>query len=271
MRGVQIDPISAVSWVRASQALFRKDVRAELRTKVAFSAIGVFTFSSLMLMALATAALREAKAFSEPVFYEGYDRIGPSGGDRAIKGILDASLFPAWNNESKMALLWVLLCFAAFTGLAHAFVHEEETGTALALRLSMRAPAVYAGKLMFNLMVILAVTLIVTPAYMMITGMSLGAPIIFACTMAGGSVGLAGAATIIGALAAKARGTGALYGALGLPLLVVFLALLMNAASTVYAKQIDTVRVVKDVGGLFSYGIALIAVSSITFHFVWEE
>ena len=56
------------SWLYAGRSLFLKDIRAELRTKVAFSAIGVFTFASLLLLALATATLKEAKALSENSF-----------------------------------------------------------------------------------------------------------------------------------------------------------------------------------------------------------
>jgi heme exporter protein B len=260
-----------ISWGSAALALLRKDMRAEMRTKVAFSAIGVFTFSSLLLLALATATLKEATALSQSRFYDGFERLQAGAPGVSIQSVLDAALYPAWNNQSKMALLWVLLCFAAFTGLAHSFVHEEETGTTLALRLSMPAPAVYAGKLLFNGLMIGAVALVVTPAYMIIAGMDAGSPIAFAGTMISGCIGLAGAATIIAALAAKARGTGALYGALGLPLLVVFLALLMNAASAVYSPRLDAVQGLRDVGSLLSYGVALIGVSSVTFHFVWEE
>ena len=259
-----------VTWVEQARAIFLKDLRAESRTKVAFSAIGVFTLSSLLLMALATATLKELKAFSEPRFYQAFDRLHSSS-DVAVKSIVDAALFPAWSDSSKMAILWVLLCFAAFAGLSHAFVHEEEAGTTLALRLTMSAPAVYAGKLMFNLMLIAVVTVVITPAFMLVTGMHVGSPLVFAGTMFSGCVGLAGSATIIAALAAKAHGTGALYGALGLPLLVVFIALLMNAANTVYAPQVGVVQALKDVGGLISYGVALIGVSSITFRYVWEE
>ena len=81
----------------------------------------------------------------------------------------------------------------------------------------------------------------------------------------------AGAATIIAALAAKAHGTGALYGALGLPILVVFLVLLLNAANTLYVVNAPRMQTLKDVGGLLSYGVLLITISAITFHFVWEE
>ncbi len=271
MKPPSTTPAAPVTGVYAGKALFLKDVRAEVRTKVAFSAIGVFTFASLLLLALATATLKEARALSEPRFYEGFDRMRKSAGEGAIDRVIHDALYPAWSDPAKLALLWVLLCFAAFTGLSHAFVHEEETGTTLALRLSMPAAGVYAGKLLFNLMLIGTVTVLVTPVYMLITGLGMGAPAVFLGTMASGCIGLSGAATIIAALAAKARGTGALFGALGLPLLVVFIALLMNAAATVYAPGQEPARVLKDVGGLLSYGVALIAVSAITFRFVWEE
>jgi heme exporter protein B len=182
-----------------------------------------------------------------------------------------AQSFPAWDSASKMGLLWVLLCFAAFTGLSHSFVHEEETGTVTALRLTMSAGAVYAGKLAFNFTLILTVALLVTPVYILMTGMELGAPPVFGMVMLSGCVGLAGAATIVAALAAKAQGKGALYPAIGLPMLIVFLMLLLNAANTLYTIDPPAVRVVRDVGGLLSYGVLLIAVSTLTFGFVWEE
>ena len=48
--------------------------------------------------------------------------------------------------------------------------------------------------------------MMVTPFYVLITGMSIGAPGVFVVTMVSGCIGLAGAATIIAALAAKAMG-----------------------------------------------------------------
>ena len=77
----------------------------------------------------------------------------------------------------KAALLWVVLFFAAFSGLAHVFTHEEETNTATALRLSAPPGAVYAGKLAFNLTVLGVVALVITPIYMLMTGSRPGTPI----------------------------------------------------------------------------------------------
>lgn len=249
-----------ISWWRQAATLLRKDLKAELRTKVAVSSVGLFTFASLLLLGLATATLKEVPTvkvlqLNDPI---------------KVVDVIN-SLKPAWDSPSKLGLLWVLFCFAAFAGLAHSFVHEEETNTVTALRLSISAEAVYAGKLLFNWIVLLAIMAAVTPIYMAMTGMSLGSPIVFLAVMFSGSLGLAATATIIGALAAKAQGTAALYGALGLPLLLVFLMLLMNAATTVYVENAPTFRILKDVGGLFSFGVLIISMSIMLFHFVWEE
>jgi heme exporter protein B len=236
-------------WMAQTLALVRKDARAELRTKTAISSVGIFTFAALLLLTLATASL---KGVTVPT---------PDGsGDR-----------PVWADTDKMALLWVLFCFAAFAGLSHSFVHEEQAGTVTALRLSMLPEAVYAGKLLFNLAVLLGVIVVTTPIYMAVTGMGVGSPAVFVAMMLSGCLGLAGTATVVAALTAKARGTGALYGALGLPILIVFLLMLLNAARTVYVVNAPAIRIVKDIGGLLSFGVLLVTLSAMLFHFIWED
>ena len=192
-------------------ALFRKDLRAELRTKVAVSSIGLFTLCALMLIALSTSTLKDT-----------------------ISKYPAAKELPAWSYDSRFGMLWVLLCFAAFAGMAHSFVHEEETGTTTALRLSMSPEGVYTGKLLYNFTLILSIAAVITPLYMLAIELPIGEPIAFVTTMLSGCVGLAATATFVAALAAKSRGTGALFGALGLPMLLVFLVLLLNAAQTIY-------------------------------------
>jgi heme exporter protein B len=250
----RIEPIAQTGtsedgrWLPEALALFRKDMLAELRTKTAVSAVGIFTFAALLLLTLATSTLKEVQITT------------PQGVTR-----------PAWDAVGKMGMLWVLLCFAAFAGLSHSFVHEEETGTVTSLRLSMSPEAVYAGKLLLNLTLLLGVTVVITPIYMTVTDMPVNEPFTFVLMMLSGCLGLAGAATIVAALTAKARGTGALYGALGLPILVVFLTLLLNAANTIYIVNVPMIRIVKDLGGLLSYGVLLVTLSALLFHFVWED
>lgn len=252
----------APDWFTEARTLFLKDVRAELRTRVAVNAVGLFAFASLLLIALATRDLKGLQAvriLALPV--------------QKLFSVEDVhrALVPAWSDAGKMGLLWTLLCFAAFAGLAHTFVHEEETGTVTALRLSMSPGGVYAGKLAFNLALLAVVALLVTPSYMLITGMRTGPWLVFLLLMFSGCLGLGSTATIIAALAAKARGTGALFGAIGLPLLTVFLLLLLNAANTLYNSEATVLQQIKDIGGLLSFGVLLIAVSALAFSFVWEE
>ena len=241
--------LSPPSFVSEAIALFRKDLRAEWRTKVAVSSVGLFTLCALMLIALATSTLKDA---------ESTNALGQT--------------LHSWDHASRFGMLWVLLCFAAFAGLAHSFVHEEETGTTTALRLCMSPEGVYAGKLLYNFVLVSAISLVATPLYMLAVDLPPGQkPLVFVLTMVSGCVGLSAAATFVAALAAKSRGTGALYGALGLPMLLVFLVLLLNAARTVYLKDAPFLIVFKAVGGLLSFGVFLIALSALTFHFVWED
>ncbi len=235
-------------WLREALALFGKDLRAELRTKVAVSSVGLFALSALMLIALATSTLKDAQSLNGR-----------------------GEILPSWDAASRFGMLWVLLCFAAFAGLSHSFVHEEQTGTTTALRLNMSALGVYAGKLLYNFALVVAITLVTAPLYMAAVELGVGQPLAFAATMVSGCIGLAASATFVAALAAKSRGTGALYGALGLPMLLVFLVLLLNAARTLYNPDMPALRVIKDVGGLLSFGVFLIALSALTFHYVWED
>src|SRR5437660_4431187 len=104
--------------LRQAMAVLEKDLRAELRNRAALNSILLFSITSLVVVGFA---------------------VGPS------------QMAPVL----KAALLWVVLFFAAFSGLAHVFTHEEETNTATALRLSAPPGAVYAGKLAFNLLLLL--------------------------------------------------------------------------------------------------------------------
>ncbi len=240
--------MSGSLWYQQAVALWRKDLRAELRTRVALGSMGVFALASLMLIALSMLSLKDE------VFV---DALGHS--------------HLAWDNPAKMALLWVLFCFAAFAGLSHSFVHEESTGTAQNLRLFMSAHAVYAGKLFFNFTVLGAIMLVITPIYMLLTGMQVGGIMVFVPIMVWGGMSLAAVATTVAALASRAHTSGALFGAIGLPMLIVLLVLIMQAAKLCYSAHIDTISIVKDTGGLLSYGILIITLSALSFHFVWED
>src|SRR5215211_9332017 len=125
---------------KASWAVFRKDVRAELRTRYALNALALFAVSTVVAISLG---------------------VGP------LTRSADLPLIHA-------ALLWVAVLFAAFTGLARAFVHEEEARTAAALRLAAPPIAVYLGKLLFNLALLLLLDLLTAVLFVALLRVEIG-------------------------------------------------------------------------------------------------
>ena len=83
----------------------------------------------------------------------------------AVSGAVSAT---GVRSDVKAALLWIILLFAALSGLARAFVREEEAGTANALRLAAPATAVYAGKWLFNTALVLVVECVSVPLFLVV-------------------------------------------------------------------------------------------------------
>ena len=215
-------------------AIFNKELRAEIRNRTALSSILLFTVTAMVIVAFA---------------------VGKAGLPPDVKG----------------ALLWVVLFFAAFSGLSHVFLHEEETGTVHALRLSASAGAVYTGKLLFNLLLLLGITAVVTPLFVLMLEFQPRNPAAFMLVIVTGGIGLGAAATIVAAILAKARGKGALYGALGFPILLPLLIMAVDATPMAVAGRGFSDRLLSDIVGLAAYSILMITASALLFPSVWED
>jgi len=225
--------LAQATWLRQAWAVCRKDLRIELRERTSMSALVLFAVTSLLVVGFAL-----------------------SGGPL--------------NADTAAALLWVVLFFAAFSGLAHAFTSEEEAGTAAALRLAAPPEAVLAGKWMFNLMVIAFVAAIATPLPVAVSGLPPAAPGRFVAVVLSGLPALAAAATITGAIVAKARARGVLFGALGFPIVMPLLMMAVVATRHAVTAVPGEWSWSRDVGGLLSYAVMLLAASFFLFPVVWE-
>ena len=103
--------------------MLAKELRSELRSRVALNAVGLFALTTLVAVAY---------------------QIGPY------------RIHAEDRPHLLAALLWIILFFAALSGLARVFVKEEDAHTAKTLRLAARPLAVLLGKLLFNLLLLLA-------------------------------------------------------------------------------------------------------------------
>lgn len=177
-------------------AVFGKDWRAELRTRYALSTVFLFSLTTLMVVSLS---------------------IGPIGGSAEARPLLPV-------------FLWLILLFAASAGLPRTFVHEEESRSADALRLSAQPSAVFAGKCLYNLTLIMALVLVVTPLFVGMLALPIVNARAFVLGLIAGAFGLAVASTLIAAMVAQARARGPLFAVLAFPILLPLLKLAIDVS-----------------------------------------
>ncbi len=213
-------------------AVFSKDVRQELRSRVAVNAILMFGITTLAVV-----------SFS----------LGQSGLSPKVLG----------------AIFWIVMFFSATAGLSLVFVREEETGTALALRLTADPTAVYLGKLLFNLFLLTMMKIVITPLFFVFTDAHVENMSAFALVLILGLTGLCAASTLVAAIVSRAAMKGALFAVLGFPIMITLLMMLVSAA----AKVLDggTVgMILPEIQGLFAFSVVMITASLMLFKYVWE-
>jgi heme exporter protein B len=183
---------SASSWAAEAAAVFLKEWRCEFRTRYSLNTLALFAFTTLVVV-----------SFS----------LGPLGVSRSQ----GTALLPV--------LLWIILLFSVAAGLPRAFVQEEETQTATALRLAATPSALFCGKLLYGLTLVLALEALVTPCYVAMTSFTVSSPGLLALVLAAGGYGLAAGSTLVAAIIAQARTKGTLFSVLAFPVLLPLLML----------------------------------------------
>jgi len=187
-----------VSALSRAWAVCAKDATQELRKKVAIIAVFFFAATALALVSFG---------------------VGPFG--------LRAEDRP----PLLAALLWIILFFAAATGLPRAFVAEEETGTGLALRKTIPAVYVLAGKTLFNFILFLAMAAVTIPGFVILLEWKVGSFPAVAAIMVVGGFGLAVVSTFLSALVARAGQRNVLFVLISFPLLVPLLQTAIRATT----------------------------------------
>ncbi len=216
--------------------MFRKDLHVELRTKYAVGAVLLFAVSTLIAVsaALSTATVK---------------------------------------SEVKAALLWIILLFAALSGLARVFVREEEAGTAPLLRLYAPPTAVYAGKWLFNCLLVFSVEVVSVSLFLLVLpidrvnfGVLLG--VLFL-----GGLGLSGASTFVAALISSASsGKSALFFVVAFPILLPLLLIAVQGTLGAFdglPSHLTKSRV--DIEMLAVYSLVMTTASFLLFEYIWND
>ena len=226
-------PKAGFSLISKALAVYAKDMRLELRTKYAINAILMFGITTLTVV-----------SFS----------VGQSG------------LAP----KLLSALFWVVMFFSAMSGLAQVFIREEESGTALALKLSAAPDSIYWGKLAFNVTLLVLMTVIITPIFFIFTDAPTDNVWLFLLVLIAGIVGLCGATTLVAAIIARASVKGALFAVLSFPLLLPLLLVLVKATEKVLLG-VSFASVAIELQFLVAFAVVMIVGSVMLFRFVWLD
>ena len=221
-----------LSWLAETRAVWVKEWRCELRTRYALSTVGLFALSTLFMVSLS---------------------LGPMGSSEELRPVLPV-------------FLWVILLFAASAGLPRTFVHEEESGTADTLRLSATPSAVFCGKALYNLSLLLLLEAFITPFFIGMLALPIASPANFAIAVLAGGVGLAVGSTLIAAMVAQAQVRGPLFAVLAFPILLPLLKIVVDASlGAVLGSPVDMALALA-----FLYDSMVTVASLMLFPVVWN-
>src|SRR5947199_4947586 len=126
------------TWAAEAAAVFVKEWRCEFRTRYSLNTLALFAFTTLVVVSVS---------------------LGPLG----VSFAQGTSVLPV--------LLWVILLFSVAAGLPRTYVQEEETQTAIALRLAATPSALFCGKLVYGLTLVLGLEALITPVYVAVTSL----------------------------------------------------------------------------------------------------
>jgi heme exporter protein A len=215
-------------------AIVAKDIAAELHTREMFSAMFVFAVLALLIFSF-TLDLRGALA-----------------------------------QAAAPGVLWATIAFAGTLGLSRSMAREQQTGGIEGLLLApVDRAALFCGKALGNLTLMLAVELALVPlAMVMFDVVLLRGGVLLALFL--GTVGYAAVGTLLAAIAVNTRAREVMLPILLLPLLTPLLIAAVKATGALLegATWAET-------GGwgqmLVVYNLLMIAVALLTFGFVVEE
>lgn len=215
-------------------AVFLKDAKSELRTRYAINAILMFAIVTVFAVSWAV-------------------------GGAGLAPMLQASL------------LWIVVYFSSLSGLSQSFVKEEESRTAIALRLYSPADVVLGGKLIFNLVLLVLLNLITIPLFAIFIGFDIASYPLFLTFLALGSLGLVIVTTLVAAIISKASVKGALFAVLSFPLVLPLLIEAISGTKKAMVPGIGFAEARVELQVLASYIVVMTILGFFLFESIWND
>ncbi|MCZ7546889.1 MAG: heme exporter protein CcmB [Anaerolineae bacterium] len=224
----------ATPFFKAVAAIAWKDLRAELRSREMVSAMLLFAVLAVVTFSLALSLNRQAR-------------------QDAIAGVL-----------------WVTLAFAGTLGFNRSLAQEKDRGSLDALLLApVDRSTLFFGKMIGNVLFMLAVGVVLVPLLTVLFGVSLFAPALWAI-MTLGIVGFAAVGTLLASITVHARGREMLLPIVLLPVALPLIIAAVNGSRGVIAGEMVE-RWLSWPFVLLAYDLVFMAAAYMLFDFVVEE
>ncbi|MFN8487004.1 MAG: heme exporter protein CcmB [Caldilineaceae bacterium] len=215
-------------------AIAIKDLRAEIRAKEIFSTMAAFSVLAVVIFGMA------------------FDLRVPN----------PVMIAPG--------VLWVVVLFTGILGLNRSFGAEVDRGSLAALLLApLDRSAIYFGKMLANLLFLLAAELIILPAILVIFNVNVFQPWILVSLLLG-TVGYVSVGTLFAALAANARARESMLPILLLPVMLpIFMAGVKITAIVLDNRGLGDLQ--RWLMILTVYDLIFITIAFLVFDLIWEE
>lgn len=210
-------------------SVFIKDALGELRNRFALSALAMFAIITLSSISISIGG----ETLSEPL---------------------------------AAALLWIVLFFSAMSGLSRVFIQEQDANTLLTLRIYAFSQAVLFGKLLFNISLLVGLSLLVVPLFLLFFSIEVHSWFWFAVVLLLGAIGMAVVTTMTAAISAQSRSRSSLLIILTFPILLPQFLSAISATALVFSGGVpDSQQVIF----LLGYDIVTVFAVSLLFDYLW--
>ncbi|MBC8014924.1 MAG: heme exporter protein CcmB [Sporomusaceae bacterium] len=218
-------------WDNPCLAVMTKDVLCEFRTRYAFGSLTMFALMTLSSVSMS----------------------------------IGSSSLPA---EFAAVILWVVLFFCAMAGLSRSFVQEQEAGTMFTLRLYAGPQAVLFGKMIFNMLLLIALTILIIPLFILFLNVEIKLPGLLVIVLVLGDIGIVAVSTLTAAMLARTQGKGSLFTVLTFPVLLPqFLSGISGTVKAISGVVMDWQELIF----MISYDVIIIIAASILFDYLWYD
>ena len=180
------------------------------------------------------------------------------------------SLLDRMNYKIWSVLFWVTLLFAAVNAVAKSFSQEYKERQLYYYSL-LNPKAVIMGKMLYNLVLMLILTLLCFGVFALIIGNPVKTLWVFLLAIVLGGSGFSFLLTMVSAIASKANNNVTLMAILSFPIILPLLLLLQKLAYNAFIINQTAVELLKDVGVLLTFDIMIVVLSLILFPFLWRD